>query len=197
MIEVPVDTVDINRVTGTAPLADRSALHGQHDDVMVIGGLAGLALTLSLLPKLRVTDTATVGEGLSDSESEGRNSGIVPGRRAQFLDLAPQVFDVLELAIDRGEADVGDLVEGFQLAQHALPDCAGGDFGSASGQEIGFDAGQDGVDRILTDRALGERHPELLAQLDRIEVLAAAVLLDDHQIGALDPLVGREAPTAD
>src|SRR5215217_5683038 len=122
---------------------------------------------------------------------------VVAWRRPQLLDLAAQVFDILELAVDRGEADVGDLVEGFQLAQHALPDCAGGDFGSASGQEIGFDAGQDVVDRILTDRALGERHPELLAQLDRIEVLAAAVLLDDHQIGALDPFVGREAPTAD
>ena len=71
------------------------------------------------------------------------------------------------------------------------------DFGGASGQKIGFDAGQDVVDGILTNRALSERHTQLLAQLDRIEVLAAAVLLDDHQVGALDSLVRGEAPTAD
>ena len=71
------------------------------------------------------------------------------------------------------------------------------DFGGASGQKIGFDAGQDVVDGILTNRALSQRHTQLLAQLDRIEVLAAAVLLDDHQVGALDSLVRGEAPTAD
>ena len=49
---------------------------------------------------------------------------------------------------------------------------------------------------VLADRALGQRHAQLLAQLGRIELLAPAVLLDDDQPGALDPLVGREAAAA-
>ena len=49
------------------------------------------------------------------------SSGILAGRRTQLLDFASQVVDVLKLAVDRGEADVGDLVERLQLAQHASP----------------------------------------------------------------------------
>src|SRR5215213_180806 len=124
------------------------------------------------------------------------SSRIVTWRRTQLLDLAPQVFNILKLTVDRGVADVGDLVEGFQLTQYTLSNSTGGDFSRASGQEISLDPAQNSVDGVFTDRALGQRYAELLAQLDRIEVLATAVLLDDHQIGALDSLVRGEATPA-
>ena len=49
---------------------------------------------------------------------------LLLGRALDFLDRVLEVVHAFEAAVDRREADVGDLVELAQLAHHHLPDAA-------------------------------------------------------------------------
>src|ERR1700738_3526000 len=56
-----------------------------------------------------------------------------------LLDLELDLLEVHELAIDGGEADVGDLVEHPQALHHHLADLAAGDLGAAAVAQLGLD----------------------------------------------------------
>ena len=101
--------------------------------------------------------------------------------------------DVLELAVDGGEADVGDLVHAAQLVHHLLADGLGRDLAFEGVLQVLLDLLADALELV-------ERHRTLLAGADHtaqdlapVEALAAAVLLDDDHRQALHRFIGGEA----
>ena len=111
-------------------------------------------------------------------------------------ELLDEVVDVLELAVDRGKADVRHLVELPQLVHHEPADFRGRDLALGPVLQRRLDAVSHRLDR-------GEAHRTLLAGLEQprhqllpLEALAAAVLLHHHVRDLIDPLVAGEPPAA-
>src|SRR6185437_6418705 len=117
-----------------------------------------------------------------------------PGEVAlQLLDFLAERMHVLELAVDRGEAHVGHLVEVLQLAHHQLADLARRHFAFAAAAQVVDDRAHRAVhivggDRPLLQRAL-ETHPELAL----VEHLAPLAALHHRRQLQLRCLVGIEA----
>ncbi len=114
----------------------------------------------------------------------------------QLFELGFEFADVLEVAVDAGEADVGDGVDVLEALHDELADGAGGALALGRVDDEGFGL----VDDVLH---LGGGDVALLAGVQQagedllaVEFLAAAVLLDDHVGDFVDALVGGEALVA-
>src|SRR6202040_3338014 len=115
-------------------------------------------------------------------------------RLDQGLEHVHEGVQVLEAPVDRGEADVGHLVELPQPLHHEGADLPRGDLAVLSVVEHGL--------RLADDRLeAARRHHPLLAGLEQAgeqllaaELLARAVVLDHHVRDVVDLLVGGEAP---
>src|SRR5215213_9780525 len=110
MTAAPLDTTDINPITGSVASAERSSLPRKHYDVIVIGaGVAGLAFTLSLPPELRV---ALLTKGvLGESNTRYAQGGL---SAAVGADDSPALHAVDTLAAGAGLSEpeaVAQLVE--------------------------------------------------------------------------------------
>jgi len=96
---------------------------------------------------------------------------------------------IVEAAMDRGVAQISDLIELAQFFQHLVADRVGRNFAPA-----GFELVHDVVHRLLkhheADRTLLARCRDAFSQLAAIENLMGVVSFDDAQIGSLDFLVG-------
>src|SRR5579864_4236218 len=117
-------------------------------------------------------------------------------RLAQPLDLVVESLDVLELAVDGGEADIGHLIEVPQLFHHQLADRARAHFAISEAAHGVDDAAHGFIELLTRHRAFLQRllHPR--AQLRLIEGLARGIALDDHGHEELGGLEGREALAA-
>src|SRR6266480_1855171 len=89
----------------------------------------------------------------------GARTGVQPSRlgaaRAQYLfDLSLDLLEVHKFPVNRGEADVGDLVQVAQALHDHLADFAAGDLHAAGAAELGFDVVDDGAQALRGDVAL-------------------------------------------
>ena len=135
--------------------------------------------------------------GLPASCSTGLHScGRSALLRQKLVQLRHEGADVLELAVDRGEADIGHLVHLTQAIHHQLSDPGGG--------HLPIHLVLKGLLNLIGDPLqLAEGHRALLTgaqhtveQLALVKGLAAAVLFDDHQGQALHRLIGGKALVA-
>src|SRR5579862_6706201 len=113
--------------------------------------------------------------------------------------LANQRFEIprlAEIAIDRGEANVSDLVQTGQRLHHQFADHVGGNLIFAHGFQAAHDARDHPVHPLALDRALAQRMVDRTFQLVAVESLAAAIFLDHDQFAQLHPLEGGETATA-
>ena len=117
-------------------------------------------------------------------------------RFEQPLERGHELVDVLEVAVDRGEADEGHLVELLQAVHQELADLVGRDLAVGALLHHGLDPLDDRLERLHRDRALLAGLQQALHHLLAVEALAAAVLLDDEVRDLVDALVGREALAA-
>src|ERR1700757_4717464 len=95
----------------------------------------------------------------ADLPGSGR-SFAYRGEPRVFLELAEHGFEILglaEVAIDRGEADIGDVVELAQMLHHDLADRLRGDFGLAAAFELAHDRRNHLLDPLRIHRALAQR----------------------------------------
>ena len=114
-------------------------------------------------------------------------------------ELADEVLEILglaEIAIDRGEADIGDVVEALQPLHHQLADLLGRDLALAGALELAHDAVDHALDPLGLDRALAQRDLDRAHQLVAVERHRAGRSLDHGQLAQLHPLEGREAAAA-
>src|SRR5215510_12815321 len=112
------------------------------------------------------------------------------------LDLLDELADVLELAVDRGEPDVGDGIQALEVIHHHTPELLAADFLLGALVQLGLDVDDDVVDGLDADRALLARLQDRAAELLAVEGLAAPVALDHVRQHVLDVLVGRVAAVA-
>lgn len=109
------------------------------------------------------------------------------------LDFADEFADVVEAAVNRDVADVGDGIDFMQFVHDLGSDDVGGDFGEVVLVEFGEDFLHGAVEAIHGDGAFLAGLDEAAEELFAIEGFAGAVLLDDAEFGALDLFVGRVA----
>ena len=99
------------------------------------------------------------------------------GLGLQFADDRVEVARLAEIAIDRGEADIGDVVERLQPLHHEFADPLGRNVGVALALELAHDAVDHALDALGCDGALAQRDLDRAHELVAIERRAPAVFL--------------------
>src|SRR5947207_1797272 len=116
-------------------------------------------------------------------------------RLLQEADLPLEVGEVLEALVNRGEAEVGDGVEGPQVVEDGLADHLAAHLGTLLPDLLLHRQGEGG-DVVLADRAVLGRPAHPVDDLGPLERLPVARPLHDHEVGLLDPFERRVAPPA-
>src|SRR5262249_49369381 len=101
-----------------------------------------------------------------------------------------------EIAVDRREADISDVVQRPQRVHHHLAHGLGRDIALALAFELAHDLGHRLVDALGLDRPLAQRDLHRAQQLVAVERDAAAVALDDSELAQLHALEGGEPEVA-
>src|SRR6185312_1564 len=96
-----------------------------------------------------------------------------------------EILGLAKIAIDRGEADIGDVVELAQMLHHDLADRFRRDFRLAAAFEFPHDGRDHLLDPLRIDRTLTKADLQGTYQLVAIERHPAAVALDDGQFAQL------------
>src|SRR5688500_5653919 len=116
----------------------------------------------------------------------------------QILELGHEFANVAEVTIDRGEPDVGDLVQHPELVHHERANLLGAHLALGFLLQRRLDPVSDRLERSDADGPLLTRFEQPGQQLLPLEPFAAAVLLDHHVGDLVDPLVtGEPAPAAE
>ena len=103
--------------------------------------------------------------------------GIGRVRCSNIPNQLPEFFDVVQVALDRGEAHVGHFVQARELAHHQFADARGGDLACPGGQQLVLNARDGGIDLLNAERALLQRQQHRRTQLGGLKVHARTALL--------------------
>src|SRR6185312_12441394 len=115
---------------------------------------------------------------------------------ADTADELAEILGFAEIAVDRSEAHIGDLVERGQRLHHQLADQIARNVRLAGAFELADDRVDDALDALGLDRALAQRDIDRARQLVALEGLALPVLLDDRQFAQLHALERGKARRA-
>ena len=114
----------------------------------------------------------------------------------QFRDFVDEGADVFELAINRGEPDIGDFVDVLEFFHGEFADFARSDLFFQRVLQLRLDVGDSFFDDFDRDRTFLTGAQQAVEQLDAVETLAGAVFLDDDQRDGLDDLIRGKALAA-
>src|SRR5690349_9345444 len=114
---------------------------------------------------------------------------------AELADEGLEVLGLAEIAVDRGEADIGDLVQGGERIHHRFADMGGRDLGLARAFEAPDDAVHHALQTVPVHGTLAQRDLHGAQQLLAVERLARAVALHHVQLPQLHAFEGCEART--
>src|SRR5262249_26158645 len=106
------------------------------------------------------------------------------------------ILRLAEIAIDRREADIGDVVELAQMLHHHLADGLRRDVAFAEVFQLAHDLGHELLDAIRIDIPFAKRDLDRAHQLVAVERHAASVALDHHELTQLHALECRETEIA-
>src|SRR5262250_790190 len=135
-----------------------------------------------------------------DSESQGvsnatRPISLLPHRydrdvlvSRQFSEHPLEILGFTEIAVDRGEAHIGDVVEIAQVRHHGFADGLGCDFVLTEAFKLAHDPRNSLLDAIGIDIALAHRNGDRAREFVAVERNAAAVALDDDKLAQLHAL---------
>ena len=173
-------------------------------------------------PEVRHADKVSIGIDESKSRARARRIAIIPAllrqtcpqtfpqpmiqsplclsffltmctQRLQFLD---EIRNIIELPIDRGEANVSDLVKVLQMLHDDLTDLLGGHFGLRAVADLMLDLCHKICDLLHRDVALITGAYDARQQLVAAERLTAAIAFDDHERQTFHHLIRRKSPAA-
>ena len=125
-----------------------------------------------------------------------RGGGLALVLAGQFGERVLEILGLAEIAIDRGKAHIGHVVEVAQMLHHRLADGLGRHFAFAQTFQLADDLRHHLLDPLRLDRALAQRNRQRAHQLVAIERHAPAVALDHHKLAQLHALEGGEAEIA-
>src|SRR6476661_9850708 len=114
----------------------------------------------------------------------------------QLVEYSLEILGLAKIAIHRGEADIGDIVERPQRLHHHLADGFRRDLALALAFQFAHHLGDDLVDALGLDRTLAQRDLHRAQQLVAIERYAAAIALDHDELAQLHALERGEAEIA-
>src|SRR5262249_40523425 len=115
---------------------------------------------------------------------------------AKLLDEGLEILRLAEVPVNRGEADVGDLVEVGQRVHDDLADGRALDLVLARAFQAPDDTVDDALQPLAVDRPLAQRDLHRPEQLLAIERLALAGALYHHELTQLHALERREPRAA-
>src|SRR6516165_4378213 len=108
-------------------------------------------------------------------------------------DEIPEILGLAEIAVDRCETDVGDLIEACQRLHHEAADNVAGDIRLARTLQLPHQRIDDALDPFGFDGAFPQRDVDGASKLISVKRFALPVFLDNRQLAQLDTLEGREA----
>src|SRR5215470_13238477 len=111
-------------------------------------------------------------------------------------DEIPEILGLAEVAIDRREADVGDLVEAGQRLHHKAADHIARNVGLTRAFQLPDQRIDDALDPLGLHRPLAQGNVDRTGQFIPVERFALSVLFDDGQLAQLHALEGRKAGRA-
>src|SRR3954449_4219253 len=114
----------------------------------------------------------------------------------EFAQHRLKILGLAEIAIHRGEAHIGDVVELAQVLHHDLADGFRRNLRLAAALQLAHDRRHHLLDPLRIDRPLAQGDLQRAHQLVAVERHAAAVALDDREFAQLHPLEGGEAEIA-
>src|SRR6185437_4665593 len=115
---------------------------------------------------------------------------------ADPADEFAEILGLAEIAIDRGEADVGHLIEGRQRFHDQLADHVARNIGLTRAFELADDRVDHALDTLRLDRPLAQRDADRARELVAVAGLALRALLEDGELAELDALESGEARRA-
>src|SRR5258707_14803063 len=118
---------------------------------------------------------------------------VVAGELAQHR---LKILGLAKIAIHRGEAHIGDVVELAQMLHHDLADGFRRNLRLAAALELAHDGRDHFFDPLRIDRALAQADLQRAHQLVAVERHPAAVALDHGKFAQLHPFEGGEAEIA-
>src|SRR3954452_2831923 len=114
----------------------------------------------------------------------------------EFAEHRLKILGLAEIAIHRGEAHIGDVVELAQMLHHDLADGFRRNLRLAAALQLAHDRRHHLLDPFRIDLALAQGNLQRAHQLVAIERHAAAVALDHRELAQLHPLKSGEAEIA-
>ena len=114
----------------------------------------------------------------------------------ELIDQLAEIAGLAKIAVDRGEADVGHVIQRLQPLHDELADALGGNLRVAGAFELTHDAVDHALDALGLDRALAQRNLQRTHDLFAVERHPPPRALHNHQVAQLHPLERREPPAA-
>jgi hypothetical protein len=118
---------------------------------------------------------------------------VAGGPGFERLNFADEFANVVELAVNRDVAHVGDRIDLVKFVHHFGSDDVGGDFGDMILVQIGQDFLHRPVEAVHRDGALLAGLDQTPEKLLPVDGFPASILLHNPQFRALDLLVGGVA----
>src|SRR5882757_412270 len=122
-----------------------------------------------------------------------RRAVVVAGELAEHR---LKILRLAKIAVHRGKADIGDVVELAQMLHHDLADGLRGNLRLAAAFELAHDGRDHLLDPLRIDRPLAQRDLQRAHELVAVERHPAAVALDHREFAQLHPLESGETEIA-
>ena len=106
----------------------------------------------------------------------------------EILQFIHELLDILELSIDRGEADIGYPIQPVEFLHHSLPDFGTLHLSIPFFLKIKLDAVDNLLNHVDADRPLFAGLFQAIEDFDAIESLSSSILFDHQWKGILGPL---------
>src|SRR6516162_3232653 len=134
------------------------------------------------------------------SSSRRRSAGeSAPPSIAIRRDPADEIAEILRLAeipVDRGETDIGNLIEARQRLHDEASDHITRDIDLARTLQLPHQRVDDALDALGLERPLAQGDVDRSGELVSVEGFAVPIFLDHGQLAQLHPLESREAGAA-
>jgi hypothetical protein len=111
----------------------------------------------------------------------------------ELFEFSFEFVDVFEVAVNAGEADIGDGVEILEVFHEELADFGGGSLSFGGVHEEGFGFIDEVFEFCGGDGSFFAGAEESVEDFAAFEFFAAAIFFDDHVGDFVDALVGGEA----
>src|SRR6516162_1727681 len=116
--------------------------------------------------------------------------------RRDPADEIPEILRLAEVPVDRGETDIGNLIEARQRLHDEASDHVTRDIDLARTLQLPHQRVDDALDSLGLERPLAQGDVDRSGELVSVEGFAVPIFLDHGQLAQLHPLESREAGAA-